>query len=104
MTETSQNTPVRQTKTFPFEPPPGLGVNPLEAEIILFAKHKPGLNYGDWPKELRIRRKVEPLVKKGLLRRAYFPDRYFLTIEGFNLAVWLTKLFEHHRIQQTAQG
>ena len=69
-------------------------MKPLGADILLFIKANPGLDYNDWPARVRILRVVERLCKDKLVRRAYYPTRYFLTREGSGLVAWIKTLCE----------
>lgn len=82
------------TRTFPFKPPPGLGLKPVEADILLFIKDHPGADYDTWPEPMRISRVVERLKKDKLIRLKYYPTRYFLTREGSGLVAWIKSLSE----------
>lgn len=90
----SQSTSRRTTRTFPFEPPPGLGVKPLQADVLEFIGQHPGQKYDTWPETFRLARLVERLHRDKLVRRKYYPTRYYLTREGSGLVSWIKRLRE----------
>ncbi len=80
---------------FPFDPPPGFDLLPVEAEILRYIEAHPGEDYEAWPRSVRLTRTVEAMRRKHYIRRKYFPTRYYLTRSGTSLTAWLKTLSEH---------
>lgn len=80
---------------FPFEPPPGLRITPLEADILSYLKGNPGIDYNKYPATMKASRTLENMRRRRLIRRKYEPTRHYLTREGTSVLSWVLSLREH---------
>lgn len=75
--------------------PPGLRLLPKDYLILIHVDHHRGQPYDQWPDDLKMRKAVEKLRRRGYIHRSYWPTKYTVTRRGFALVQWLKSFLEH---------